>query len=222
MLWSSAKTLSGAPQQYYCCIWQNRPIHYLSAISPVTCSCSASFAALLPAKTLTERCSDCEWIRAHFLLISEEIKLQLVPVWQSLKKEDQSHKKKALENGIQLKSLKHNWFFSTKQLHGLVFTGKHPTKKKQKTSVCLGFYWIHGSWYYYTVWRLSYQQSLRYRKVLRHQTTWKTIGVCRAFYNVHTWTGNRLLNSTQPPMHDSNSSGTETILTPTQSQWVFF
>lgn len=130
-------------------------------------------------------------------------------------------KKKHWANGIQLKSLKHNWFFSTKQLHGLVFTGKHPTKKKQKTSVCLGFYWIHGSWYYHTVWRLSYQQSLHYRKVLRHQTTWKTIGVCWAFYNAHTWTGNRLLNSTQPPMHDSNSSGTETILTPTQSQCFF-
>lgn len=54
-------------------------IHYLSAISPVTCSCCmASSAALLPAKTLTQRCSDCERIRSHFLLISREIKLRLV------------------------------------------------------------------------------------------------------------------------------------------------
>lgn len=70
------------------------------------------------------------------------------------------------------------------------------------------------------MWRPGYQQSLHYRKVLRHWTTWKTIGPRWFLYNVHTWTGNRLLSSTQPP--PKNYFCTAAILTLTQSRRIPF
>lgn len=70
------------------------------------------------------------------------------------------------------------------------------------------------------MWRPGYQQSLHYRKVLRHWTTWKTIGPRWFLYNVHTWTGNRLLSSSQPP--PKNYFCTAAILTLTQSRRIPF
>lgn len=104
--------LSGAAHRYYGRIWQSGPIHYLSVISPVTCSrCTASCAALLPAKTLTQPCCDCECTGSHFLLISREIKLRLVKrpgEAGSCRKEDLSDVKKTLER---MEKWREKWIF---------------------------------------------------------------------------------------------------------------
>lgn len=140
-------------------------MHYLSDISRVTCSCSVSFHWAPP-------CQKCEGIKRSSFSTHKSGNQTKINSRRVTRQEEVSANKKCY------------WFISTKGACALVlFFKKGNIQLRERTArmkniwVCLRFYWIHGSWYYCTVWRLGYQQSLHYRKVLRHCAIWKTMGL---------------------------------------------
>lgn len=103
--------------------------------------------------------------------------------------------------------LKENWFISTKRLRAPVFLKGNIRQRERERENSWDKKHLGLSWVLLNTWKLilaySVAAGLSAKPSLQEGVTslddLKDNRACWFLYNVHTWTGNRLLSSAQPP-----------------------